>query len=116
MDTPGDFVAWADYIEGSPAGANTEWQRAVKRDPDLNQGDSLPRSELFDHIPALLSAFEHSLRQTAAPVQPAIAQAPAAAHGLQRWQQGYELREVTRELGQLNRCVIVELDAIRQDQ
>jgi len=29
---------------------------------------------------------------------------------LQRWQQGYDLREVIRELGQLNRCVILELD------
>lgn len=112
MDTPGDFVALADYLRDRRQALMLEWQRAVKRDPDLNQGDSLPRSELFDHIPALLGAFEHSLRQTAAPVQPVIAQAPAAAHGLQRWQQGYDLREVTRELGQLDRCVIVELDRI----
>jgi signal transduction histidine kinase len=38
-------------------------------------------------------------------------QQPAAAHGLQRWRQGYDLREVTRELGKLNECVVVELDA-----
>src|SRR6202034_2536914 len=36
---------------------------------------------------------------------------PATAHGLQRWRQGYDLREVTRELGKLNECVIAELDA-----
>ncbi len=70
-----------------------EWQRAVKRDPDLNQGESLPRAELFDHIPALLRAFEERLRHTVDPVDRAAE--PAAAHGLQRWQQGYDLREVS---------------------
>ena len=38
------------------------------------------------------------------------AQDKAAAHGLQRWQQGYNLREVTREWGTLNQCVLGELD------
>jgi signal transduction histidine kinase len=35
----------------------------------------------------------------------------AEAHGLHRWQQGYDLREVTRELGRLNECVLSRLDA-----
>ncbi len=109
MDIHGDLIALADYLKDRHEGLLVEWHRAVKRDPGLSQGDSLPRSELLDHIPALLSAFNESLRQTAASAERA-AQAPAAAHGLQRWQQGYDLREVTRELGQLNRCVILELD------
>jgi signal transduction histidine kinase len=104
----GDLIVLADYLRDRRAALLLEWQRAVQRDPGLSQGDSLPRTELFDHIPALLSAFENSLRHAAASVEPS-AQA-AAAHGLQRWQQGYDLREVTRELGQLNRCVILELD------
>jgi signal transduction histidine kinase len=33
---------------------------------------------------------------------------------LQRWQQGYDLREVTRELGSLNQCVVSELEAYVQ--
>ena len=41
---------------------------------------------------------------------PAAGQRSAAAHGLQRWQQGYDLREVTRELGKLNECVVAELE------
>ena len=109
MDTPGDFVALADNLRDRRETLMLEWQRAVKRDPDLNQGESLPRAELFDHIPALLRAFEGRLRHTAEPVEPAAVE-PASAHGLQRWQQGYDLREVIRELGQLSRCVIIELD------
>jgi signal transduction histidine kinase len=109
MDTPGDFVALADHLRDRRDALMLEWHHAVKRDPDLNQGESLPRGELFDHIPALLRAFEERLRHTAGPVEPAAVE-PASAHGLQRWQQGYDLREVIRELGQLNRCVIIELD------
>jgi signal transduction histidine kinase len=109
MGTPGDFVALADHLRDRRDALMLEWYRAVKGDPDLNQGESLPRTELFDHIPALLKAFEERLRRTADPVEPATVE-PASAHGLQRWQQGYDLREVIRELGQLNRCVIIELD------
>ena len=41
---------------------------------------------------------------------PRAAAEPAAAHGLQRWQQGYDLQEVTRELGALNEGVISALN------
>ena len=34
----------------------------------------------------------------------------AAGHGLQRWQQGYHLREVTREWGHLHLCLVDELE------
>src|SRR5580658_10512335 len=87
------------------------WQGAIRRDPNLTGGDALPRAELLDHIPALLSAFEQSLRHgPSEALAESAGQAPAAAHGLQRWLQGYDLREVTRELGKLNGCVIFELD------
>jgi signal transduction histidine kinase len=87
------------------------WQGAIRRDPNLTGGDALPRTELLDHIPALLFAFEQSLRHVPSEaLAEAAGQVPAAAHGLQRWLQGYDLREVTRELGKLNGCVIFELD------
>jgi signal transduction histidine kinase len=122
QDIHGEFLALADHFNRRRDSLLLEWQRTVKRDPDLSDGDALPRSELLDHLPAMLAAFERSLRhaagdalaqgaaaqQTAA--QEAAAQAPAAAHGLQRWLQGYDLREVTRELSKLNSCVILELD------
>jgi signal transduction histidine kinase len=108
----GELFALADHVRDERGAILLEWHRAVKRDPALTNSDSLPRSELYDHIPALLTAFERDLRRAAEQLEPAAAAAhePAAAHGLQRWQQGYDLREVTRELGQLNRCVILALD------
>src|ERR1700730_15241334 len=106
-------LALADYMASRRAAILDACRNAIKRDPALNTGNSLPRVQLFDHIPAILSTFDRELRRAhaeeAASAREA-AQEPAAAHGLQRWQQGYDLREVTRELGKLNECVIAELD------
>src|SRR6202011_4016349 len=107
-------LALADYMASRRAAILDAWRNAIKRDPALSTGDSLPRVQLFDHIPAILSTFERGLHQPHADEAAAAkeaAQEPAAAHGLQRWQQGYDLREVTRELGKLNECVVAELDA-----
>jgi signal transduction histidine kinase len=92
------------------------WRSAIKRDPTLTSSDSLPYVDLYDHIPALLSTFERQLKGStaaAAEQHEQTGHAHAAAHGLQRWQQGYDLREVTRELGKLNEIVVGELENYR---
>lgn len=89
------------------------WRAAVTSDPTLTTGDALPRAQLHDHIPALLVDFERMLARgsTAANAEARQRhQGDAAAHGLHRWQQGFDLAEVTRELGRLNECVVVELE------
>jgi signal transduction histidine kinase len=107
-----ELAALAEYLRGRRQAILQAWGSAINRDPTLSTGDSLPRTELYDHIPALLSAFERQLCSASDTAQAAGAagQEPAAAHGLQRWQQGYDLREVTRELGKLNETVVGELE------
>jgi signal transduction histidine kinase len=119
-DTQVELAALAEHMKSRREAVLQAWQAAVKKDPDLTSGDALPRGQLFDHIPALLLAFERELGKSpaagvaaaagAAEAAKGAAQEPAAAHGLQRWRQGYDLREVTRELGKLNECVVAELD------
>jgi signal transduction histidine kinase len=89
------------------------WRAAVTADPALTSGASLPRDQLHDHIPALLANFERMLGADppAAEAAEAATEGDATAHGLHRWQQGFDLSEVTRELGRLNECVVLELDA-----
>ena len=114
QDSLRELTALADHVERHREAMVLAWQRAIQRDPELTDGESLPRAELIDHIPAMLAAFERSLRAEAS--EGAVAgqvpgpQQPAAAHGLQRWRQGYDLREVARELGKLNECVVLELN------
>jgi signal transduction histidine kinase len=102
----------ADYLAARKESTLAEWREAIKRDPTLATGDSLPKVQLLDHIPAILVAFEEQLRIDRVPTDSHAAKAvhePAAAHGLLRWQQGYDLKEVTRELEKLNVCVVGEL-------
>lgn len=88
------------------------WRAAVHSDPTLSTPSSLPRSQFNDHIPDLLAAFEKRLRawpRRESAESGARRKDDAASHGLQRWQQGYHLREVTREWGHLQLCLADEL-------
>ena len=108
-----ELAGLADHLSEHREAILLAWRQAILKDSELMTSDSLPRSELFDHIPALLGAFERGLRSgsvTATEQAGKEAQDQAAAHGLQRWQQGYDLRKVSREWGKLNHCVLGELD------
>ena len=89
------------------------WKAAVEADPELTTPSALPRRQFYDHIPDILDAFERRLRAWPVPETTrakADRNEDAAAHGLQRWQQGYQLREVAREWGHLHLCIADELD------
>ena len=89
------------------------WREAVDADRDLSAPSSLPRTQFNDHIPELLDAFEKSLQVCSHEERIATTKEEkddAAGHGLQRWQQGYHLREVTREWGHLQLCLVTELE------
>jgi signal transduction histidine kinase len=108
-----ELAALAEHFDARREHILQSWRIAVRKDPALTTGDSLPRQDLYDHIPALLATFTRELPETESQGAHSIqgaAQQSAAAHGLQRWQQGYDLREVTRELGKLNECVVSELE------
>jgi signal transduction histidine kinase len=113
-----DYDALADHLTKRRGLIMQSWREVVRQDPTLISGSSMPREELNDHIPVMLSAFERQLRlqgdqaQDRGPEDVGTSEAPqgAAEHGLHRWQQGYDLREVAGELGRLNECMVVELD------
>jgi len=112
-----EFAALAAYIAQRRAAILQAWRKAVTSDPTLSSGASLPRAQLHDHIPALLLDFEQSLvaggaaRPVGVKEATTVQKGDAAAHGLHRWQQGFDLAEVTRELSHLNECVVIELDS-----
>jgi signal transduction histidine kinase len=107
-----DLADLAQHLNSRREAILLAWRSAVRKDPSLTTSDALPREDLYDHIPALLVTFSQELANPAANETKHVSDAAhssAAAHGLQRWQQGYDLREVTRELGKLNECVVSEL-------
>jgi signal transduction histidine kinase len=118
QDLGAELAALAAHLSLRREAILQAWRKAVRKDPALTTGDSLPRAHLNDHIPAVLLAFERELghrevAQDSAEID--SGNEAAAAHGLHRWQQGYDLREVTRELGRLNECMVVELEDYARD-
>lgn len=109
-----ELAALAAHMSRRRSAILQAWRASVTSDPALTTGASLPRAQLHDHIPAILVDYERrlGLDDTAKSVQrERVQRGDAAAHGLHRWQQGFDLAEVTRELGRLNECVVVELDS-----
>jgi len=118
MEVQAELAVLALHLKSRREAILQAWQLAIRWDPKVTTGDALPRVQLVDHIPSMLATFERALQgpmDSAADAVQEAGQQPAAAHGLQRWRQGYDLREVTRELGKLNECVVAELDAYTQE-
>ena len=88
------------------------WRASADADPQLTTVNALPSSQFNDHIPDVLDLLERKLK--AWPQEPQRLDQErrndAAAHGLQRWQQGYRLREVTREWGHLQLALLDEIE------
>ncbi|WP_439587944.1 sensor histidine kinase [Hydrogenophaga sp.] len=103
------FAALADQLTDRRDAILNAWRRAVSADTSLTSGDALPHAQLNDHIPAVLEGFEAHLRSESSEAERL---GDAAAHGLHRWQQGFGLSEVVRELGRLNECVVSELESL----
>jgi hypothetical protein len=84
-DNYGDIAALARHLSDRRGALLLAWQHAVKRDPTLTDGESLPRAALYDHVPAMLAAFERGLRQAAAgpDASESAGLESGAAHGLQ---------------------------------
>ncbi len=90
------------------------WRRAVDSDPQLTAAATLSRAQFVDHVPEVLDTFERRLSAETGAQKHAAAEDQkegAAAHGLQRWQQGYNLRDTTRDWGHLHLCLLAEIEA-----
>jgi signal transduction histidine kinase len=99
------------HFRGAAPGLLAAWRAAIAADPQLTANHALPRVQLEDHLPDWLASFAGILQAVPGePVADAAEARDAEAHGLQRWQQGYDLREVTREWGCLHRCLVAELE------
>jgi signal transduction histidine kinase len=89
------------------------WRAAGEAGPGGSVASSLSRAQFNDHIPAVLDCLASTLRawpeeQDADAVEQQAAR--VCEHGLQRWQQGYPLRELIAEWGYLQVCVVDELE------
>jgi signal transduction histidine kinase len=107
------FLELAEHLQRQRGALLKRWRAAVRKDPGLTSGNSLPRAQLEDHVPSAVIAFERHLTDSGSSNETGTSAGTidaANAHGMHRWQQGYDLREVVRELGHLNLILVRELD------
>lgn len=110
-----ELTQLADELAARHEPVLAAWRARVRADAAQVTAGSLTRTQLNDHIPAVLVAFERTLRASAGGAEAAAAERAQRAeeikHGLHRWQQSYDLEEVTREWAHLHHCVFDEFVA-----
>ncbi len=103
------------YLSGRREQLMKAWRMASEGDPQQTTVDSLTRTQFYDHIPQVLDVLEEELKSWPGGEREAAAKKrekrEEIKHGLQRWQQGYRLSEVTREWGHLHLCLTGEVEA-----
>ncbi|MET0261598.1 MAG: sensor histidine kinase [Rariglobus sp.] len=104
----------SDYLAGRREDILQAWRRAISADEALTTASSLTRSQLNDHIPEILDAFERRLRANqldrAEEGSTPDEKVDEAKHGVTRWQQGYRFQELMQEWGHLQLCLLEELN------
>lgn len=112
--TQEQLTALATHLHQRRAAILEAWRAVVDNDPDLTTGSALSRTQFNDHLPDILDSFARRLQswpaETSTPVQEQEHKG-ITSHGLHRWQQGFRLRELTREWGYLQLCIVDEVES-----
>jgi signal transduction histidine kinase len=96
----------ANYLSTCERTIIDAWIRAVKSDPEIPSGQKLTPDELSDHLPALFDDLIDCLQTSAPEAARERVRQEAHRHGNQRWNQGYQLIELLRELGTVHRLLL----------
>lgn len=103
-----ELAVLASYLKTRRDAVLKVWEEVVDSDPESHVGATLSSTHLRDVLTEILEDFERRLSAWAE--EPSKEEEHSLAHGSHRWQQGYSLRELVREWGYLQRCMMAELD------
>jgi signal transduction histidine kinase len=99
--------ALGEFILARREDITRHWVGAVDRSPRVESSSGLTFRQLLDHFPLLCSELADILRAPAAEAPREQASRDSASHGRLRWQQGYRLDEVIREICIIRRDFLV---------
>jgi signal transduction histidine kinase len=105
-----ELAALAAFLKTRRDAVLHAWEEMVHRDPEANVGVTLSATHLRDVLTEILEDFERRLG-----AGDAREEEHSLEHGSHRWQQGYSLRELVREWGYLQRCMMAELERYALD-
>ena len=94
---------FGDFLLANQDEITRRWVTAVDRSPDIAASEDLTYRQLLDHLPQMCRELAEDLKKS----EHEMGSEPAArAHGRKRWQQGYKLQELIREVCLLRRNFI----------
>jgi len=87
-----------------------DWTEKVTTDRRINSDARLSYIQLIDHVPEIVEELQRAIvrGEREAPMM-----SEGREHGRQRWRQGYELKEVVRELTLLRATLVEFLERYR---
>jgi signal transduction histidine kinase len=97
---------FAKHLRAHQSAITQSWIQAVRSDPGIPSSQRLTRAELSDHLPALFNDLIDYLQTSAADRARRQVRQEAQRHGNERWKQGYQLIELLRELGTIQRLLL----------
>jgi signal transduction histidine kinase len=109
--TPIVTARLADHLCAQRGVITDHWIEAVRSSPEIPSAQKLSHAELRDHLPDLFNSLVEYLRTSASGDARRNVIRDARRHGSRRWDQGYNLGELLRELGTVHRLIL--RDAIR---
>jgi signal transduction histidine kinase len=95
---PSHLRRFADYVRAEQTRLTEQWMKVVSADADLVEADKLTYQQLADHLPEVLDGLCAALDVEDVECVESAIERPARKHGQVRWQQGYRIEELVREL------------------
>jgi hypothetical protein len=89
-----------------------EWTQKVTSDKRVQADAQLDYLQLIDHVPQIIDELRQALARDAHPGTGSLYK--GTEHGRQRWRQGYELKEVIRELMLLRSTLLEYIETARE--
>jgi signal transduction histidine kinase len=96
-----------NYLEARLETIFVNWRIQCEADPEMNSKSSFSREEFNDQVPVMMKILFLRLRKEKVELDPVVV---ASEHGLHRWQSGYSLPELLRELEHLFSIILDEVN------
>ncbi len=100
------LVRLAEYLASQRPAITQQWLEAVTADAQIEASNLLTHRQLLDRLPKLLDELNRFLRGRDATRLVGAVDENAREHGHDRWERGYRIEELLRELHLLRRIVL----------
>jgi signal transduction histidine kinase len=94
----------ADYLYGRREEITAAWLSAIRSNPQIPTAHELTRKQLADHLPRLYEELCDYLKRAPEAAEETVGS--ARKHGEHRWNNGYRIDELVREISVLRRIVL----------